>query len=135
MTEDAPVLHRAWLLVLLPAGFGFGVVAGFAQEHRMLIGSVSVPWASVLLLAALIVTIRALSLNMQTRSAGALFYLGWVIATGLLALPNPSGDIVFTADIGSFGYLLVGGVLGAAAAGWPLFLGSANPEPQVGVDV
>lgn len=135
VTNAPPVLHRGWLLVLLPAGFGFGVVAGFFQEHRAQLGGIAVPWASMLLVAALVITVRALSISMLTRVAGALFYAGWVIATALLALPNPSGDLVFTADLGSFSYLLIGGVLGAAAAGWPLFLGAADAEPQVGPDV
>lgn len=127
---DAPRLHKAWLVALLPAGFMIGVIGGFMQEHRLSVGTIAVPWASLLVLAALLVTIRSLSLNMGTRLAGSVFYLGWLIATALLAAPNPSGDVVFTADAGSFGYLLAGGVLGAAAAAWPLFLSAPGPAPQ-----
>lgn len=132
--QSKPPLRRGWLLVLLPAGFGFGVVAGFMQEQRLMIGSVPIPWAAVLLLAALVVTIRALSLNMESRSAGGLFYFGWVVATVLLALPNPSGDVVFTADLSSFAYLLGGGVLGAAVAAWPLMLTHEGAGQQASLD-
>lgn len=130
----APPLSRLWLLALLPAGFGFGLLGGFMQEHRLRLGELAIPWASLLVVVTLLITIRALSMQLETRLAGALFYFGWVVATGLLAMPNPSGDIVFTADIGAFGYLLAGGVLGAAAAVWPLFLGTAPAGPAADTD-
>ena len=122
VTSEGPRWNRLWLLILLPVGFGFGLIGGFLQEHRITIGPVAIPWASVLVLATMVVCIRALSLNIETRLAGGLFFGGWLTATALLAVPNPSGDIVFTADIGSVGYLLAGCVLGAAVAAWPLFL-------------
>ncbi len=53
-----------------------------------------------------------------------------MIATALLALPNPSGDIVFTDDAGSLGYLLAGSLLGAAAVVWPLFLDTDEGRPD-----
>ena len=126
------------LLVLLPAGFVLGVFGGFLQEHRIAIGSIDIPWATLLVIAALVASIRAVSLNLGTRLGGGLLYAGWLTATALLALPNPSGDIVFTNDVGSLAYLLAGSVLGAAAAAWPLFLdlpGEPAPEPAVGEDV
>jgi hypothetical protein len=113
---------RGWLMALLPAGFLLGLLGGFLQEHRVGVGPIDVPWAAVLVVAALVSAIRAASLNLGTKLAGGLWYGGWLIATALLALPNPSGDIVFTDDAGSLGYLLAGSLLGAAAVVWPLFL-------------
>jgi hypothetical protein len=122
---------RSVLLFLVPAGFVLGLLSGFLQEHRITIGSIGIPWATFLVIAALIASIRAVSLNTGTRMAGALLYAGWLIATAMLALPNPSGDVVFTNDVGSLSYLLAGSVLGAAAAAWPLFLDLPAEQPQV----
>lgn len=122
MPPGRPPPHRVWLVLLLPAGFLLGLLGGFLQEHRLTIGSVAVPWATLLVVATLVVVVRALSLSFETRASGAMFFAGWLIASALMALPNPSGDVVFTADIGSLGYLMAGCVLGAAAAAWPLFL-------------
>lgn len=114
--------RRQWLAALLPMGFLIGVIGGFMQESRITISGVAIPWGSALIIATLVATIRAASLNIGTRLAGVLLYGGWLIATVLMALPNPSGDVVFTADAGALGYLMAGCVLGAAAAAWPLFL-------------
>lgn len=113
-------LSVAWLLPLLPAGFIFGLVGGFVQEHRWVISGVEVPWAAVLLCATLVAAVRALALNLETRKAGALFFIGWLVATALVALPNPSGDVVFSADWGTYLYLGGSALLGAAAAAWPI---------------
>jgi hypothetical protein len=121
--------NRGWLMALLPAGFLLGVLGGFLQEHRLAVGPIDLPWAAVLVVAALVSAIRAASLNLGTRLAGGLWYGGWLIATALLALPNPSGDVIFTEGAGSLGYLLAGSLLGAAAAVWPLFLDT--PAAQV----
>lgn len=125
-------LSFGWVLPLLPAGFIFGLISGFLQEHRLTINGIDVPWASILVVATLVACIRSLSLNLNTRKAGLLFYLGWLIATVLLAIPNPSGDVVFTADLGAMAYLGAGTLLGAAAVSWPLFLGL--PEDSEPVD-
>jgi hypothetical protein len=129
MVDAGTPASRLWLMVLLPAGAGFAVVGGFMQEHRLEVGALAVPWAAILVIVTLVVTLRALSLSLHTRLAGALFYAGWLIGTALLALPNPSGDVVFTADVVAYGYLLAGTLLGGAAAAWPLFL-----EPAAAVD-
>ena len=121
---------KVWLVFALPLGFALGLVGGFLQESRIEIGAVSLPWASVLVVATLVAGVRALSLNLATRMAGALCYAGWLIASGLLALPNPSGDVVFTAEVGPMAYLLSGCLLGAAASAWPLFLVEPEPEPE-----
>lgn len=133
MSTDAPRLSMAWILPLLPAGFVFGLIGGFLQEHRLIINDVDVPWASILVVITLVVSIRALSMNLETRKAGLLFFLGWLIATIFLAIPNPSGDVIFTADIGAMAYLGSATLLGAAAVSWPLFLGL--PDESENVDV
>lgn len=120
---------RGWLVVLLPAGFVFGIIGGFMAEHTVLLGSVDVPWGALLVVVSLVVTLRALSLSLRTRLAGSLYFAGWLIATLFLALPNPSGDVVFSGTLAGYGYLLGGALLGAAAAAWPLFLD--RPEPDV----
>ena len=123
---------RGWLMALLPAGFVLGLLGGFLQAHRWEIGAVEVPWAALLVVAALVTSIRAASLNLATRMAGGLCYAGWLIATVLLALPNPSGDVVFAEDLWSLGSLLAGSLLGAATAAWPLFLDAPAGEAATG---
>ncbi len=127
-----PPPHRGWLVLLLPAGFLLGLFGGFLQEHRLTVGSLAVPWAALLVVSTLVVVVRALSLSFETRTCGAMFFAGWLIASALMALPNPSGDVVFTADIGAVGYLMAGCVLGAAAAAWPLFLQPPDDEVTAG---
>ena len=124
------------LLLLLPGGFLLGVVGGFLTEHRLSIGSLEIPWGSILVVATLITCTRAVSLSFGTRAAGGMLFAGWLIGTALLALPNPSGDVVFTFDAATLGYLLGGSALGGAAAAWPLWLGDpqpgSEPEPAAG---
>lgn len=115
-----PPVSVLWIVPLLPAGFVFGLIGGFAQEHRFQAGGIEFPWAGLLLIAALVTAVRALSLNLETRKAGILFFLGWLVATALLALPNPSGDVVFSPDWGTYLYLGGAALLGAAAAAWPI---------------
>lgn len=117
--QESPI-SILWIIPLLPAGFVFGLIGGFVQEHRFLVGGIEVPWASLLLIAALVAAVRALSLNLETRKAGILFFVGWLVATALMALPNPSGDVVFSADWGTYLYLGGSALLGAAAAAWPI---------------
>ena len=83
-------------------------------------------------MATLIACTRAVSLHLGTRAAGGMLFAGWLIGTALLALPNPSGDVVFTFDAATLGYLLGGSALGGAAAAWPLWLGDSAAGPGTG---
>lgn len=128
----APVRNRSlWLMALLPGGFMLGVFGGFLQQHRLEIGPVELPWAALLVLAALVTSIRAASLNLLTRWAGGLWYAGWLIATVLMAVPNPSGDVVFGDDVATLGYLLGGSLIGASAVFWPLLHDLPTAAPEV----
>jgi hypothetical protein len=128
LDAPAPVAApgRLWILALLPTGFVFGMLGGFLQEHRLQVGPVAVPWASVLVVATLVAVVRTVSHEFGTRRAGALWFAGWTIATVLMALPNPSGDIIFSPSLGAYAYLLAGAMLGAAASAWPLHLGGPD---------
>ena len=132
----APAQPGRWrtvlLLLLLPGGFLLGVVGGFLTEHRFSVGPVEIPWGSILVVATLIACTRAVSLHFETRAAGGMLFAGWLIGTALLALPNPSGDVVFTFDAATLGYLLGGSALGGAAAAWPLWLGDPAAGPDAG---
>ena len=121
-----------WLVLLLPGGFAYGIVAGFVQEQRLTIGEWSLPIMAFVALAGLIASIRALSLYFGTRTAGWLFFIGWLIACALMALPNPSGDVIFTAELVPVVYLLGGALFGSATASWPLRLrGPASASERV----
>lgn len=116
--------------MLLPAGFVYGVIGGFMAEHQAVAGGLRLPWGALLASAALVATARALCHGYGTRTAGAVFYAGWLLATVFLALPNPSRDQVFSPGIAGYGYLFAGTVLGAAAAAWPITL--PRPAPAEG---
>jgi hypothetical protein len=135
MTAAAPAPRTrarlgGWALALLPAGFLFGLIGGFLQEHRLVLGQVAVPWASVLVIATLVAVVRAASQEFGSRTGGGLFFTGWALATVLMALPNPSGDLIFSPSLAAYAYLGAGAILGSAAAAWPLHLGPDAP-PEV----
>lgn len=122
----------AWYLVILPGAFAFGVIAAFLQEVGFFVAGIRIPIGALFMVATLVSLTRALNLAFRGRTAGLLWYLGWLAATILAALPTNSGDVVFLGDISALIYLIGGAVLGAAAAAWPPDLAQAGqPESEV----
>jgi hypothetical protein len=116
---------RALLLVVTALiGFALGIIGGFVQAARTLVdtpwGTVSFPWGTVLVLVVLVLAIRGGAWWVRSRLGGWLLFTGWILATILMALETPSGDTAISAGGRQWAYLLIGVVVGAACATFPV---------------
>lgn len=116
---------RALRLVLAALiGFVLGVIGGFVQAARAVIdtpwGTLTLPWGTVLVLVVLVLAIRGAAWWVRSRLGGWLLFAGWITATILLALETPSGDTAISAGGRQWAYLLIGVVVGAACATFPV---------------
>lgn len=116
---------RALRLVLAALiGFVLGVLGGFVQAARAVIdtpwSTLTLPWGTVLVLVVLVLAIRGGAWWVRSRLGGWLLFAGWITATVLLALETPSGDTAISAGGRQWAYLLIGVVVGAACATFPV---------------
>lgn len=116
---------RALRLVLAALiGFVLGVIGGFVQAARAVIdtpwGTLTLPWGAALVLVVLVLAIRGGAWWVRSRLGGWLLFAGWITATVLLALETPSGDTAISAGGRQWAYLLIGVVVGAACATFPV---------------
>lgn len=104
-------------------GFLVGLTGGFVQAHRSVWvfdgRYLVIPWGVIIVLVVLIVAIRGAATVTRLRSAGWLVVAGWLVATVLLALESPSGDIAVSSGLRQWGYLLGGVIVGSATATLP----------------
>lgn len=104
-------------LVGLALGLGVGTIGAFVQAARSQVLGISIPWGLVFMLGMLVVAIRVAVNSTHTRWAGSGIFLGWLIATIGFATETPwSGDLIISSGGRQLVYLLVGVVLGSAAA-------------------
>lgn len=112
------------LLLAALIGFVLGVIGGFVQAARAVIdtpwGTLTLPWGTVLVLVVLVLAIRGAAWWVRSRLGGWLLFAGWITATILLALETPSGDTAISAGGRQWAYLLIGVVVGAACATFPV---------------
>ena len=105
-------------------GFALGIVGGFLQAARAVVdtpwGVWAIPWGMVLVLVVLVLVIRGAAWWARSRVGGWLLFGGWVIATILMALETPSGDTAISSGTRQWAYLLIGVVVGAACATFPV---------------
>lgn len=126
MTQESPSgqdnrtrLGVGSAVVLALGGVVLGVFGAFLQAYTVTLGSVAIPVGAVVLLACLVACIRALVHSFESRAAGAAFFLGWVVASVVLAIPTAGGDIVIALTPVAVGYLFAGVVIGSACANVP----------------
>lgn len=105
--------------VLALGGVVLGVFGAFLQAFTVTVGSRSIPVGAVVLLGCLVACIRALIHTFDTRGAGVAFFLGWVVASVVLAIPTSGGDIVIALTPIAVVYLFAGVVIGSACANVP----------------
>lgn len=109
---------------LLVGGFAFGVVGAFTQAYRLVFAwngsTVVIPWGVVVTLAFLFAFVRGAAWLIRTRWAGASLFVGWIVATLVMAVESPSGDLALSGGGRQMAYLFVGAVIGAASATFPL---------------
>ena len=105
------------LVGLLAGGLLLGAVLAFWQAARTVIGPVTIPWGLLIALGAVVVAVRAGVNASRSRWGGAAVFTGWLLATIAFATQTPwAGDVVITSGGRQVAYLLVGVVLGSAAA-------------------
>lgn len=119
MTEDPPRRDNRFgvgsAVVVAIGGVVVGLFGAFLQ-------AVTVGWfpvGALLVLSCLVACIRALVHLFDARRAGVCFFLGWVVASIVLALPTAGGDVVIARDGVAMGYLFVGVVIGTACCNVP----------------
>ena len=123
---------RRWTDVLLLVVFGavIGLTGAFVQAQRALVptpwGTVTIPWGIVLVWVALVAAIRAGAWMTGTRWGAWGVLVGWLVVTVLASAESPSGDVALSGGGRQLTYLLVGVVLGSAAASLPLPLSQRN---------
>lgn len=120
MSVPARIAAYAGLLV---GGFLFGVVGAFIQADRIVIEGdsiVVIPWGVVVVLLALVAVIRGGAWLVRARLGGAMVFVGWIAATLLLAVESSSGDLALSSGGRQMAYLLIGAILGAGAATFPI---------------
>ena len=116
---------RALRLVLAALiGLALGVIGGFVQAARTVVdtpwGLWPIPWGTVLVLIVLVLAIRGAAWWVHSRLGGWLLFAGWIVATIAMALETPSGDTAIAAGGRQWAYLLIGVVVGAACATFPV---------------
>ena len=110
-------------VALLIGGFVFGVIGAFVQADRIVIEgetTVVIPWGVIVVLVALVAVIRGGAWAIRSRLGGIAVFVGWIVATLLMAVESSSGDLALSSGGRQMAYLLIGAVLGAGAATFPI---------------
>jgi hypothetical protein len=104
-------------LVSFILGLAVGTVGAFVQAARTPLFGVSIPWGVIFMLGVVVLAIRLAVNATRTRWAGSALFVGWLFVTIGFATKTPwSGDLIITTGGRQLTYLLVGVVLGSAAA-------------------
>jgi hypothetical protein len=111
----------AWAVYALLAvvGLGVGLIGSFSQGATWAVLGVDLPVGLVVSLAASLVVIVGAGLLAGSRLGAALAFLGWLLATTVMALKRPEGDLVVPATTYGLVWLFGGTVLGGLALAWP----------------
>ena len=100
-------------------GVFVSTIAGFAHADRIVILGIRIPYGLVLSLSICFLTILWLNRQFQTRLAGTVFLVTWVLVTLRMAIESGNGDLVFTVTWYSTAYIIAGAVLLSMAAVLP----------------
>ncbi len=112
-------------LLLFLGGVVLGLVGAFLQAVTVSVGDLALPVGLVVMLAALFASLRMVIHLYGLRRAGVVVLVGWTLATLVLALPGPGGDVAIPGTSEGVGgiyalvYLLGGVVFGTACVNVP----------------
>jgi len=95
------------------------IIAGFAHADRLVIAGIRIPYGFVLSLSICLLTILWLNRQFQTRLAGTVFTVSWVLITLRMAIESANGDLIFTVTWYSTSYIIAGAILLSMAAVLP----------------
>ena len=111
-------------LAVIGAGLLVGLIGAFVQADRFVItvpwGLLVVPWGMVVVIVVLAFVIRGSAWLVMSRWGAMTAFLGWVLATVVMAGESPSGDLALSGGGRQWVYLLGGVVIGAAATTFPV---------------
>ena len=111
-------------LAAIGAGLLVGLIGAFVQADRFVInvpwGLLVVPWDMVLVIVVLAFVIRGGAWFVMSRWGAMSAFLGWILATVVMAGESPSGDLALSGGGRQWVYLLGGVVIGAAAMTFPV---------------
>jgi hypothetical protein len=113
------------------AGFLVSAVAGFALADRILVAGVRIPYGLVLALSICVLTILWLNRQFQTRLAGTVFTVIWVLVTLRMAIESANKDLVLTVTWYSTSYIIAGAILLSMAAVIPTMRQPVKLPPEI----
>jgi len=93
------------------AGVFVSMVAGFAHADRVRVTGVQIPYGLFLALSVCFLVILWLNRQFQTRLAGTVFLVIWVLVTVRMAMESANGDLIFTVTWYSTSYIIAGAIL------------------------
>jgi hypothetical protein len=113
-------MTKLWVvLISAVVGVFVSLIAGFAHADRIVILDLSIPYGLVLSLTICFLTVLWLNRQFQTRLAGTVFTVSWVLVTLRMAIESGNGDLVFTVTWYSTSYIIAGAILLSMAAVLP----------------
>ena len=113
-------MTKLWVvLISAVVGVFVSLIAGFAHANRIVILDLSIPYGLVLSLTICFLTVLWLNRQFQTRLAGTVFTVSWVLVTLRMAIESGNGDLVFTVTWYSTSYIIAGAILLSMAAVLP----------------
>ena len=111
-------------LAVIAVGLLVGLIGAFIQADRFVInvpwGLLVVPWGMVVVIVVLALVIRGGAWLVMSRWGAMAVFLGWILATIVMAGESPSGDLALSGGGRQWVYLLGGVVIGAAATTFPV---------------
>jgi hypothetical protein len=107
------------VLISAVVGVFVSLIAGFAHADRIVILGIRIPYGLVLSLSICFLSILWLNRQFQTRLAGTVFLVAWVLVTLRMAIESETGDLIFTVTWYSTAYIIAGAVLLSMAAVLP----------------
>lgn len=99
------------VLISAVVGVFVSLIAGFAHADRIVILGIIIPYGLVLSLSICFLSILWLNRQFQTRLAGTVFLVAWVLVTLRMAIESETGDLIFTVTWYSTAYIIAGAVL------------------------
>jgi hypothetical protein len=101
-------------------GLFVSAIAGFAHADRIVIAGIRIPYGLFLALSICVLTLLWLNRQFQTRLAGTVFLVVWVLVTLRMAIESANKDLVFTVTWYSTAYIIAGAILLSMTAVLPV---------------
>jgi hypothetical protein len=106
-------------------------VAGFAHADRAIVAGVRIPFGLLLALSVCVVTLLWLNREFQTRLAGTVFTVVWVLVTLRMAVESANKDLVFSVTWYSTAYIIAGAILLSMTAVLPVMHLPTKPQLEL----